>query len=143
MFSVTAACSSAASATGPPPSAGNSYRLFVAGSYNGAFASQTFPPLGTGLTWADHLLTDGSISVEGGVVFPSPVITSTHYDPLTHQITVTWTSVPSVTYSILSTTNLSSGFSVLATGIPSGGSSTTNTVTLPTASAGFVKIRQP
>jgi hypothetical protein len=130
--------------SGPPPVAGNSYQLFVAGSYDGAFTSQTFPPLAGGLSWEDHLLASGSISVAGSVVVPPPNITAFQYAPVSHQFTLTWTSVPATTYSVLLSTNLKSGFdSILATGIPSGGNSTTNTVTMPNGNAGFVKIRQP
>ena len=129
--------------SGPAPSAGNSYQLFQAVSYGGAFGSESFPPLGGGLSWVDDLAGSGSISVSSGS--SQPLITGAQYNPATHQFTLTWTSVPAVTYSILSSTNLGSGnvTNVLATGIPSGGTSTTNTVTVPNAKAGFLRISQP
>jgi hypothetical protein len=51
--------------------AGDSFKLFNAASYNGAFASVQLPPLPSGLTWnANSLNTAGTISV---VIATAPV----------------------------------------------------------------------
>jgi hypothetical protein len=130
--------------SGAPPASGNTYQLFKAQSYGGAFDTENFPSLPAGLSWVDNLAASGSISVTGTAVSP-PVITAYQYSPATHQFTLTWSSVPTVTYSILLATNLKSGSftNVLATGVPSGGSSTTDTLTVPSGSAGFIRISQP
>jgi hypothetical protein len=70
-------------------------------------------------------------------------ITSPSYHPATHQFTLTWSSTPGSTYTIRHTSSLSSGFTDLVTGIAaSGGSSTTTTVTVPTASTGFLQVKK-
>jgi hypothetical protein len=43
--------------------AGDTFTLFPAASYAGAFVSITLPPLGSGLLWQTNLSTTGSISV--------------------------------------------------------------------------------
>lgn len=71
-----------------------------------------------------------------------PVITSQSYNPTTQEFTLTWTSRPDKSYTILHTSNLSSTFSPLLADIPSGGASTTTTVTIPAGDAGFLRIQQ-
>lgn len=131
--------------SGPAPVAGANYKLFAATNYGGAFNSETLPSLSGGLSWTDNLLSSGSISVSGSI--PSPaVITSSHYDPPTQQFTLIWTSQPSVTYSVQYSSNLVADLfvnHVLASGIPSGGAFTTNTVTPPTGNIGFLRVSQP
>ena len=68
-------------------------------------------------------------------------ITSQSYDPGTQNFTLTWSSFPGLTYTILYTPDLSVAMMPLATSILSGGTSTTNTVVLPTAQAGFLRIQ--
>jgi hypothetical protein len=72
------------------------------------------------------------------------VITADSFNPATRQFTLTWLSEPSQTYNVLYSTNLSSansGFNTtLATGVPSGGDYTTNTVTVPAGAAGYIRI---
>ena len=46
-----------------PPSAGDSFQIFSATSYHGAFAALNLPPLGTGLAWNTNALTNGVLSV--------------------------------------------------------------------------------
>jgi hypothetical protein len=131
--------------SGPAPTPGKTYKFFSATNYNGAFDSTSYPPLSSGLSWIDNLLTSGSITVSGTAP-ASIVITSSQYNPATHQFTLTWTSTPSATYSVQYSSNLASDpFSnnILATGIPSGGAQTTDTITLPANSAGFLRISQP
>jgi hypothetical protein len=131
--------------SGAPPAAGSNYQLFSAPSYSGSFALETFPPLPAGLAWVDNTAVNGSISVVSTA--PSaPVITSSQFNPATQQFTLVWTSTPAVTYSIQYSSNLAADHftnHVLATGIPSGGTSTTNTVTLPAGSTGFLRVSQP
>ena len=72
-----------------------------------------------------------------------PTITGYQYDRSNRHFTLTWSSVPGATYSVLSSPVLSSGgFSTLVTGIPSGGSQTTTTVTMPSGNTGFLRVRQ-
>jgi hypothetical protein len=69
-------------------------------------------------------------------------ITSPSYNPATHQFTLTWSSTPASTYTIRHTSSLLSPFNDLVTGIASGGTSTTTTVTVPTANAGFLQVKK-
>jgi hypothetical protein len=131
--------------SGPTPTAGKTYKFFSATNYNGAFDSTSYPTLPSGLYWIDNLLTSGSITV-GGSGPVSIVITSSQYNPATHQFTLTWTSTPDATYSLQYSTNLITdpfANNILATGIPSGGSQTTDTVTVPASNAGFFRVSQP
>jgi hypothetical protein len=131
--------------SGPMPSSDGTFQLFSANSYGGAFASETFPTLPAGLSWVDSTITNGSISIIGSIASTPITITSRNYNSATHQFMLTWASANSLTYSILLSTNLAPGSftNVLATGIPSGGSSTTYTVTMPNGKEGFVLISQP
>lgn len=128
--------------TGPAPMSGSTYQLFNASSFGGGFNSLTLPPLPPGLSWADNLYADGSISVTGTVILP-PAITSLQYDPITRQFTLTWTSMPGALYSIQETSGLEAlSWTTLASNIPSGGNSTTYTVTMPAGTAGFLRVYQ-
>ena len=74
---------------------------------------------------------------------PAPAIleiTSSQYNAATRQFTLSWTSQPGATYTVLYSTNLLSGFSSLVTNIPSGGTTTTTTVTLPAGNRGYLRI---
>jgi hypothetical protein len=73
---------------------------------------------------------------------PPLTITSQFYDPSTQQFTLTWTSRPGNSYSILSTSDLGSPFSALVTNIVSAGISTTNTVSMPAGASGFLRVEQ-
>lgn len=131
--------------SGATPTAGSSYQLFSAPAYSGSFALETLPPLPAGLAWVDNTAVNGSISVISTAP-AAPVITSSQFNPVSKQFTLIWTSTPAVTYSIQYSSNLATDpFSshILATGIPSGGTSTTNTVTLPAGSLGFLRVSQP
>lgn len=133
--------------SGPAPTSGATYQLFSAPSYaTNLFASKTFPPLPAGLAWVDNLTNNGTISVVSTVPPSAPVIKSSQFNPATQQFTLVWSSQPSLTYSVLYSSNLITDHfasHVLATGIPSGGTSTTNTVTLPAGSTGFLRVSQP
>ncbi len=80
------------------------------------------------------------IDTTPAVTVTEPVITSYSYDPTTHQFTLTWTSQTGANYTVQSSANLASGFTSLVTNIPSGGSTTTTTVTMPDGNAGFLRI---
>jgi hypothetical protein len=128
--------------SGPPPISGNTYQFFNNlgnTNYSGGYASIILPSLTGGLSWVTNLLTNGSISVAGAAA--RPIITSSHYNPATLQFTLTWTSVPGAMYTVQETPGLSPvGWSSLITNIPSGGSTTTTTVTMPGGTKGFLRI---
>jgi hypothetical protein len=69
-------------------------------------------------------------------------ITSYQYNPATSQFTLGWTSQASQQYTVLFSTNPASGFTSLAINIPSGGTATTTTVTVPAGNAGYFRILQ-
>jgi len=56
---------------GAAPVNGNSFKLFNAASYGGAFSSMSLPTLNAGLMWTNRLLIDGTIAV---VPLTPPVI---------------------------------------------------------------------
>lgn len=60
--------------SGAAPPSGKSFQLFKANNYGGAYASVSFPGLPPGLSWVDHLLTSGSITVTG-TLLGGPVLT--------------------------------------------------------------------
>jgi hypothetical protein len=76
------------------------------------------------------------------VLLPGLAITSSKYNAATSQVTLSWTSQASATYTVQYSTNLLSGFTPLATNIPSGGTNTTDTVTVPAGNTGFFQILQ-
>jgi len=128
--------------TGPAPVAGSAYQLFDnigSGGYGGQYASTMLPSLAGGLSWTNELLANGSIAVVG--VASPPGITSFHYNPATLQFTLTWTSTAGANYTVLESPGLSpAAWSPLQTNIPSGGSTTTTTVTMPAGTKGFLRI---
>jgi hypothetical protein len=73
---------------------------------------------------------------------PPPSITAESYDPSTQQFTLTWTSGSGKSYTVLYTPDLGTSFSPLVTDIPSGGSSTTAMIAMPTGNAGFLRVQQ-
>jgi hypothetical protein len=77
------------------------------------------------------------LSLVGAVI----QITSPSYDPDTHAFTLTWNSTPDKTYSILHASTITGAPTPLVTGIPSDGSTTTTTVTLPDGNAGFLRVQ--
>jgi hypothetical protein len=124
--------------SGPPPVSGDTYYLFRAPAYGGSFTSTNLPPLPGGLSWAVNLATNGSITVTGTA---APVITSSHYNPATEQFTLTWTSGVGEMFTVQETPTLNpAAWSSLSINIPSGGSATTNTVTMPGGVKGFLRI---
>jgi hypothetical protein len=72
-----------------------------------------------------------------------PVITSIKLNAATHKATLIWTSSVGATYSVQSSPALAPpSFATVASGIASGGSTTTNTVTVGTGVAGFLRVVQ-
>jgi hypothetical protein len=125
--------------SGPPPVSGTTYYLFSAPVYGGSFTSTNLPPLPGGLSWVVNLATNGSITVIGNAA--GPIITSTHYNPATEQFTLTWTSGAGAMYTVQESPGLNpAAWSPLSINIPSGGSATTNTVTMPGGVKGFLRI---
>ncbi len=131
--------------SGPTPTVNSTYQLFSAPSYSGGFTTESLPPLPAGLAWQDNLATSGSITVVSTA--PSgPTIVSSQFNPATQQFTLAWSSAPAATYSVLYSSNLvTDSFTnhVLATGIPSGGTLTTKTVTVPAGNIGFLRVSAP
>lgn len=86
---------------------------------------------------------DNFVLIDTAPVIVPPDIKSFQYNAATRQFTLMWSSSPNATYSVLSASSLTAGsFTPLVTGIPSGGSMTTNTVTMTNGIAGFLKIQQ-
>ncbi len=130
--------------TGAAPMSGNTYQLFSATGYNDpyTFANITWPSLAPGLSWVDNLTTLGSISVTGTVT-GAPVITAYQYNPVTHQFTLVWTSVMGAMYTVQEKPTLNTpSWTTLQSNIPSGGNTTTNTVTVPSGTTGFLQVFQ-
>jgi hypothetical protein len=75
-----------------------------------------------------------------GAPLPNVIVQS--YDLTTQQFTLTWTSLPGRSYTILYTTDLSTTFSPLMTDIASGGNTTTTVVTMPGGDSGFLRVQQ-
>lgn len=130
--------------SGPPPVAGNTYQFFdnIANTnYAGQYANITLPGLSAGLSWTNELLMDGSIAVVG---LPTITITSFQYNRNTLQSTLTWTSTVGAGYTVLESPSLNPAvWSPLQTSIPSGGSTTTTTVTMPAGTKGFLRVSSP
>ncbi len=130
--------------SGPAPVAGSTYQLFNnigSGGYGGQYTSTTLPTLAAGLTWTNELLVNGSIAVVG---LPTVTITSFQFNRTTSQFTLTWTSTAAATYTVQESPSLNpSVWSPLQTSIPSGGSTTTATVTMPAGTKGFLRVSSP
>jgi hypothetical protein len=87
--------------TGAPSVAGNSYTIFSATNFDGAFDSTTFPDLPSSLSWVDNLLASGSIAVAGDGT-GSPTLTAS----LNGQVlTLSWDSNTFSGYSVETQTN--------------------------------------
>jgi len=127
--------------SGPPPVAGNTYQLFnniANGNYGGQYASITLPGLSTGLSWTNELLANGSFVVVG---LPTVKITSFQYNRNTLQYTLTWTSTTGAMYTVQESAGLNpTAWSSLQSNIPSGGTTTTTTVTMPVGTKGFLRV---
>ncbi len=92
--------------------------------------------------------TSGPYSVEwqdlsliGDAAVPIQITTQT-FDPTTGEMSLTWTSTPGDTYSVLQSPELRASFLPLAIDIPAEGATTSTTVTLPAGSSGFVFVQR-
>jgi hypothetical protein len=73
---------------------------------------------------------------------PGPSITAFSYDRGSGQFTLTWTSRLNRMYTVQHTPNLSTTFTPLMTDIPTDGTTTTTTVTVPAGNAGYLRIQE-
>jgi len=123
---------------------GNSFRLFNAATYSGAFTSIAPATPGLGLAWNTNNLTSGVLAVVSGVV-PQPGITSISLVGTSLVINGT-NGVTGQQYNVLTTTNLAlplANWTVLPTNTFSAGNfSITNTVN-PGAPQSFYILRVP
>lgn len=88
---------------GPTPLVfGNSFQLFNASLYVGAFSSVTLPALPPGLTWADQLSANGSITVIGQ---PVPGIGGTTQTGANLSFNIT-NGIPGGTWKLITATNV-------------------------------------
>ena len=78
--------------------------------------------------------------IDTAPVVSAPVITSSLYNPATRQFSLEWTSQAGASYTVQYSTNLLAGFTSLVTNIPSGGSTTGTTVTLPAGNVAFIRV---
>jgi hypothetical protein len=69
------------------------------------------------------------------------MISDFSYDRNSGQFNLTWTSENGATYSVEASTDVRSGYTTVASGVPSGGSTTSVGVFL-TDPVGFVRIRK-
>jgi hypothetical protein len=88
--------------SGPAPVAGNSYKLFNAPSYGGAFASTNLPALAGGLAWVDNTLVNGSFAVASTGPSTPPTILISRSGGL---LTLSWDSTNFPGYSVQALTN--------------------------------------
>ena len=105
--------------SGPPPVAGQVYRLFVATNYDGTFSAVSLPSLPSGLAWMDNLLTSGSLTVSGAAA-GSPVLSISSSGAA---LTLSWDSATFPGYSVQGQTN--------ATGLSTNWGPTTSGTTSP------------
>ncbi len=83
-------------------SAGDSFKLFSATSYSGAFTAMTLPALSSGLMWTNQLLVNGSLKV---VAQTSPAISGLTQSGTNLVLNVTGGS-PGGGYTLLTSTNV-------------------------------------
>jgi hypothetical protein len=79
--------------------------------------------------------------IDTAPVVAVPRITASQFNTVTRAFTLTWTSETGATYTVQETPSLNPpAWSPLSTGVPSGGSTTTNTVTMPAGTKGFLRV---
>jgi len=124
--------------SGAPPVAGNSYKLFNAPSYGGAFASINLPTLPSGLSWVDNTLLNGSFAVISSGP-SSPFITLTRSGGL---LTLSWDSTNFPGFSVQGQTN-SGGISTNWGPTGSGTNSPFTIAINPTNRSVFFRLSNP
>lgn len=80
-----------------------------------------------------------NLSLIGADVPPFEIIAQS-FNPVTSELTLTWTSVPEGTYAVWQASDLAASFAPLETDIASQGDTTTATLTVPDEVAGFVRV---
>jgi len=73
---------------------------------------------------------------------PALTVTAQSYDPNSQQFTLTWTSKPAKTYSVLYTPDLATSFTPLVADIASTGTATTTSVPVPSGQSGFLRVQE-
>ncbi len=115
--------------SGTPLAAGNSFQLFSAANYNGAFSNIVPASPGAGLAWNTSQLSSGILSVvtsgSSGPVISSPVISA---GQLSFSISG---GSASGTYYILAATNLTGPWYPIATNSYNGSGGASVTLTIP------------
>jgi autotransporter-associated beta strand protein len=127
-----------------PFAVGNSFRLFNAAAYSGAFTGVLPATPGPGLVWNTNNLTSGVLAVASGVV-PQPGITSVSLSGTNLVITGT-NGLAGEQYNVVMTTNLTlplSGWTVLPTNTFTAGPFSITNGLNPNAPQGFYRIRVP
>lgn len=124
--------------TGAAPIAGNTYKFFNATNYDGNFTSTSFPALAGGLSWENHLLTTGSITVGGGST-GSPTLA---YLINGSTLTLSWDSATYPGYRVIAQTN-SSGLGTTWSATDSGTTSPYITTINPANPAVFYRLVKP
>ncbi len=124
--------------------AGNSFQLFTAASYSGAFTSIVPATPGAGLLWNTNTLSSGALSIVSGVV-PQPHITGMSLSGGTLIINGT-NGVAGEQYNLLTTTNLAlalTNWTVLPTNTFSAGTFSITNAVNPNAPQSYYILRVP
>lgn len=69
-------------------------------------------------------------------------ITTYAFNPATKEFTLTWSSVEGKYYTVLHSATANGTFTALVVDVPSGGTTTTATATMPAGNAGFLRIEE-
>ena len=126
--------------SGPAPVAGNSYKLFNAPSYGGAFASTNLPSLASGLAWVDNTLVNGSFAVASTGPSTPPTILISRSGGL---LTLSWDSTNFPGYSVQALTN-SAGIAGTNWGATGSGTNSPYSVTInPSGPPVFFRLSKP
>lgn len=86
------------------------------------------------VTWENLRLT--------GATGPVIQITAHSFNPTTKEFTLTWSSLADKNYTVLQSATVDGTYNPLLPDVPSGGTSTTTTVTMPAGDSGFLRIQE-
>ncbi|MFO1488379.1 MAG: autotransporter-associated beta strand repeat-containing protein [Verrucomicrobiota bacterium] len=106
--------------------AGNTFKLFNAGTYGGAFTSITLPALTGNLVWTNRLAVDGTLAV---VLPVNPAPTNLVFSVVGNQLQLSWPA-DRIGWRIESQTN-APGVGLGTNWVTLAGSTTTNQITVP------------